>query len=81
MNTVECAYDADKMSDLPLKKLVLHRMSFPGHPGVSLTAKQVAADMTSPKRKEMRAWVENPSEAGSAAPVVRPCWCASISGQ
>lgn len=72
VNTVECAYDADKMSDLPLKKLVLHRMSFPGYPGVSLTAKQVAADMTSPKRKEMRAWVENPSEAGSAAPVVRP---------
>lgn len=28
--------------------------------------------MTSPKRKEMRAWVENLSEAGSAAPVVRP---------
>lgn len=72
VNTVECAYDADKMSDLPLKKLVLHRMSFPGHPGVSLTAKQVAADMTSPKRKEMRAWVENPSEASGAAPVVRP---------
>lgn len=72
VNTVECAYDADKMSDLPLKKLVLHRMSFPGHPGVSLTAKQVAADMTSPARKEMRAWVENPSEASSAAPIVRP---------
>lgn len=72
VNTVECVYDADKMSDLPLKKLVLHRMSFPGHPGVSLTAKQVAADMTSPKRKEMRAWVENPSEASGAAPVVRP---------
>lgn len=72
VNTVECVYDADKMSDLPLKKLVLRRMSFPGHPGVSLTAKQVAADMTSPKRKEMRAWVENPSEASGAAPVVRP---------
>lgn len=72
VNTVECAYDAEKMSDLPLKKLVLHRMSFPGHPGVSLTAKQVAADMTSPARKEMRAWVENPSEASSAAPIVRP---------
>ena len=72
VNTVECVYDADKMSDLPLKKLVLHRMSFPGHPGVSLTAKQVAADMTSPARKEMRAWVENPSEASSAAPIVRP---------
>lgn len=72
VNTVECAYDADKMSDLPLKKLVLHRMSFPGYPGMSLTAKQVAADMTSPARKEMRAWVENPSEASSAAPIVRP---------
>lgn len=72
VNTVECAYDADKMSDLPLKKLVLRRMSFPGHPGVSLTAKQVAADMTSPARKEIRAWVENPSEASSAAPIVRP---------
>ena len=72
VNTVECAYDADKMSDLSLKKLVLHRMSFPGYPGVSLTAKQVAADMTSPARKEMRAWVENPSEASSAAPIVRP---------
>ncbi len=72
VNTVECTYDADKMSDLPLKKLVLHRMSFPGRPGVSLTAKQVAADMTSPARKEMRAWVENPSESSSAAPIVRP---------
>ena len=28
--------------------------------------------MTSPERKEMRAWVENPSEASSAAPIVRP---------
>lgn len=70
VNTVECAYDADKMSNLPLKT----RISYPGTPGTNErpTAKQEAADMTSPKRKEMRAWVENPSEAGSAAPVVRP---------
>lgn len=74
VNTVECAYDADKMSNLPLKTLTISRISYPGTPGTNErpTAKQEAADMTSPKRKEMRAWVENPSEASSAAPVVRP---------
>ena len=74
VNTVECAYDAYKMSNLPLKTLTISRISYPGTPGTNErpTAKQEAADMTSPKRKEMRAWVENPSEAGSAAPVVRP---------
>ena len=74
VNTVECAYDADKMSNLPLKTLTISRISYPGTPGTNErpTAKQVAADMTSPKRKEMRAWVENPSEASSAAPIVRP---------
>ena len=74
VNTVECAYDADKMSNLPLKTLTISRISYPGTPGTNErpTAKQEAADMTSPKRKEMRAWVENPSEAGSAALVVRP---------
>lgn len=74
VNTVECAYDADKMSNLPLKTLTISRISYSGTPGTNErpTAKQEAADMTSPKRKEMRAWVENPSEAGSAAPVVRP---------
>lgn len=72
--TVECAYDADKMSSLPLKTLKISRISYPGTPGTNErpTVKQVAADMTSPARKEMREWVENPSEAGSAAPVVRP---------
>ena len=74
VNTVECVYDADKMSNLPLKTLTISRISYPGTPGTNErpTAKQSAADMTSPERKEMRAWVENPSEAGSAAPVVRP---------
>lgn len=74
VNTVECAYDADKMSNLPLKTLTISRISYSGTPGTNErpTAKQEAADMTSPKRKEMRAWVENPSEASGAAPVVRP---------
>lgn len=74
VNTVECAYDADKMRNLPLKTLTISRISYPGTPGTNErpTAKQEAADMTSPKRKEMRAWVENPSEASGAAPVVRP---------
>lgn len=74
VNTVECAYDADKMSNLPLKTLTISRISYPGTPGTNErpTAKQRAADMTSPERKEMRAWVENPSEASSAAPIVRP---------
>ena len=74
VNTVECAYDADKMSNLPLKTLTISRISYPGTPGTNErpTAKQEAADMTSPKRKEMRAWVENPSEASGAAPVMRP---------
>lgn len=72
--TVECAYDADKMSNLPLKTLKISRISYPGTPGTNErpTVKQVAADMTSPARKEMRAWVENPGEASGAAPVVRP---------
>ena len=74
VNTVECAYDADKMSNLLLKTLTISRISYSGTLGTNErpTAKQEAADMTSPKRKEMRAWAENPSEAGSAAPVVRP---------
>lgn len=71
VNTVECAYDADKMSNLPLKTLTMSRMALPGW-SENWTAKQTAACMASPARKELRAWAENPSEAGSAAPVVRP---------
>ena len=71
VNTVECAYAADKMSNLPLKTLTMSRMALPGW-SENWTAKQTAACMASPARKKLRAWVENPSEAGSAAPVVRP---------
>lgn len=74
VNTVECAYDADKMSNLPLKTLTISRISYPDTPGTNErpTAKQEAADMTSPKRKEMRAWAENPSRAGGGESIVRP---------
>ncbi len=58
------------MNDLPLKKLVLHRMSFPGYPRVSHDRKASGSRLTSPARKALRAWVENPSEASSAAPIV-----------
>ena len=71
MNTVECAYDADKMSNLPLKTLTMSRMASPGW-SENWTVKQTAACMASPARKELRAWAENPSRAGSGESIVRP---------
>lgn len=71
VNTVECAYDADKMSGLPLKTLTMSRMASPGW-SENWTAKQTAACMASPARKELRAWAENPSRAGGGESIVRP---------
>lgn len=71
VNTVECAYDADKMSNLPLKTLTMSRMALPGW-SENWTAKQTAACMASPARKELRAWAENPSHAGGGESIVRP---------
>ena len=71
VNTVECAYDADKMSNLPLKTLTMSRMALPGW-SENWTAKQTAACMASPARKELRAWAENPSRAGGGESIVRP---------
>lgn len=71
VNTVECAYDADKMSNLPLKTLIMSRMALPGW-SENWTAKQTAACMASPARKELRAWAENPSRAGGGESIVRP---------
>lgn len=71
VNTVECAYDADKMSNLPLKTLTMSRMASPGW-SENWTVKQTAACMASPARKELRAWAENPSRAGSGESIVRP---------
>ena len=71
VNTVECAYDADKMSNLPLKTLIMSRMASPGW-SENWTVKQTAACMASPARKELRAWAENPSRAGGGESIVRP---------
>ena len=71
VNTVECAYDADKMSNLPLKTLTMSRMASPGW-SENWTVKQTAACMASPARKELRAWAENPSRAGGGESIVRP---------
>ena len=71
VNTVECAYDADKMSNLPLKTLTMSRMALPGW-SENWTAKQTVACMASPARKELRAWAENPSRAGGGESIVRP---------
>lgn len=71
VNTVECAYDADKMSNLPLKTLTMSRMALPGW-SENWTVKQTAACMASPARKELRAWAENPSRAGGGESIVRP---------
>ena len=71
VNMVECAYDADKMSNLPLKTLTMSRMASPGW-SENWTVKQTAACMASPARKELRAWAENPSRAGGGESIVRP---------
>ena len=71
VKTVECAYDADKMSNLPLKTLTMSRMASPGW-SENWTVKQTAACMASPARKELRAWAENPSRAGGGESIVRP---------
>lgn len=71
VSTVECVYDADKMSGLPLKTLTMSRMALPGW-SENWTAKQTAACMASPARKELRAWAENPSRAGGGESIVRP---------
>lgn len=71
VSTVECVYDADKMSNLPLKTLTMSRMALPGW-SENWTAKQTAACMASPARKELRAWAENPSRAGDGESIVRP---------
>ena len=71
VNTVECAYDADKMSNLPLKTLTMSRMASPGW-SENWTVTQTAACMASPARKELRAWAENPSRAGGGESIVRP---------
>lgn len=70
VNTVECVYDENKVKNLPLKTMRWASVSCPG-PN-DLTAKQLAASLTSPARLALREWAENPSGANSSEEIVRP---------
>ena len=70
VNTVECVYDENKVKNLPLKTMRWASVSCPG-PN-DLTAKQLAASLTSPVRLALREWAENPSGANSSEEIVRP---------
>lgn len=70
VNTVECVYDESKVKNLPLKTMRWASVSCPG-PN-DLTAKQLAASLTSPARLALREWAENPSGANSSEEIVRP---------
>ena len=70
VNTVECVYDESRVKNLPLKTMRWASVSCPG-PN-DLTAKQLAASLTSPARLALREWAENPSGANSSEEIVRP---------
>ena len=70
VNTVECVYDESKVKNLPLKTMRWASLRCPGPR--DLTAKQLAASLTSPARLALREWAENPSGANSSEEIVRP---------
>ena len=70
VHTIECAYDAEQVKNLPLKTMRWASVSCPG-PN-DLTAKQLAASLTSPARQALREWAENPSGANSSQTVEKP---------
>ena len=70
VNTVECVYDESKVKNLPLKTMRWASLRCPGPS--DLTAKQLAASLTSPARLALREWAENPSGANSSEAIVRP---------
>lgn len=70
VNTVECVYDENRVKNLPLKTMRWASVSCPG-PN-DLTAKQLAASLTSPARQALREWAENPSGANSSQTVEKP---------
>ena len=69
-NTVECVYDEEKVKDLPLKTMGWEHMVYPSPDGI--TAKQLAASMSSPARMALRRWAENPKGAYNREQIVRP---------
>ena len=73
VHTIECAYDAEQVKNLPLTTMRWNRFVYPGPNGA--TAKQIAASLSSPARQALREWAENPSGANSSQTVEKP-WLA-----
>lgn len=70
VHTIECAYDAEQVKNLPLTTMRWSRLVYPGPNGA--TAEQIAASLSSPARQALREWAENPSGANSSQTVEKP---------
>lgn len=70
VHTIECAYDAEQVKNLPLTTMRWNRFVYPGPNGA--TAEQIAASLSSPARQALREWAENPSGANSSQTVEKP---------
>ena len=70
VHTIECAYDAEQVKNLPLTTMRWNRLVYPGPNGA--TAEQIAASLSSPARQALREWAENPSGANSSQTVEKP---------
>ena len=70
VHTIECAYDAEQVKNLPLTTMCWNRFVYPGPNGA--TAEQIAASLSSPARQALREWAENPSGPNSSQTVEKP---------
>lgn len=70
VHTIECAYDAEQVKNLPLTTMRWSRLVYPGPNGA--TAEQIAASLSSPARQALREWAENPSGPNSSQTVEKP---------
>lgn len=70
VHTIECAYDAEQVKNLPLTTMRWNRFVYPGPNGA--TAEQIAASLSSPARQALREWAENPSGPNSSQAVEKP---------
>lgn len=70
VHTIECAYDAEQVKNLPLTTMRWNRFVYPGPNGA--TAEQIAASLSSPARQALREWAEYPSGANSSQTVEKP---------
>ena len=70
VHTIECAYDAEQVKNLPLTTMRWNRFVYPGPNGA--TAEQIAASLSSPARQALREWAEYPSRTNSSQTVEKP---------